>query len=325
MWLGIAIGPTFLKVGVVENDRLVYREVFPLEGRDLTGFLDEVDAVYQRVLTQFPAQGLGVALQAILSYPEGVVQHAPQLAFLQGEPLKFHLERRWSRSVVVASEAQMAAYGEYRLHPEVQRSQARHLVYLAVENGLSGGVVVDGRPYWGAHGWAGTIGHIPIQPDGPECTCGRRGCLEAFVTPQGILQRLQSVLWRHPQSRLRQIRLANLRVEDVLEAARFGDPAAQEVIEEAAQVLSLGVHMVASLLDPDVIVVGGSIVGSNDFFVEMVSQRAHAYGPAESSSTPLILPSHLKYFASVWGAALAAEMAQTAGRSSRPSRRKKSP
>ncbi len=322
MWLGIAIGPTFLKVGVVENDRLVYREVFPLEGRDLTGFLDEVDAAYQQVLTRFPVQGLGVALQAVLSYPEGVVQHATQLAFLQGEPLKFHLERRWSRSVVVASEAQMAAYGEYRLHPEVQRSQARHLVYLAVENGLSGGVVVDGRPYWGAHGWVGAIGHIPIQPDGPECTCGRRGCLEAFVTPQGILQRLQSVLWRHPQSRLRQIRMTNLRAEDVLEAARFGDPAAQEVIEEAAQALGLGVHMVVSLLDPDVVILGGSIVGSNDFFVEMVSQRARAYMPTGPSRTPLVLPSHLKYFASVWGAALVAEMVYQST-TPRPSRRKK--
>jgi len=322
VWLGIAIGPTFLKVGVVEGYRLTYREVFPLEGRDLTGFLDEVDAAYQRVLAQFPIRGLGVALQAVLSYPEGVVQHAPQLAFLQGEPLKFHLERRWSRSVVVASEAQLAAYGEYRLHPEVQRSQARHLVYLAVEGGLSGGIVVDGRPYWGAHGWAGAIGHIPIRPDGPACTCGRRGCLEAFVSPQGVLQRLQALLWRHPQSRLRQIRVANLRAEDVLEAARFGDPAAQEVIEEAAQVLGLGVYMVVSLLDPDVVILGGSIVGSNDFFVEMVSQRARAYMLTESSRMPLVLPSHLKYFSSVWGAALAAEMVSQVP-VSRPSRRKK--
>ncbi|MCS7312660.1 MAG: ROK family protein, partial [Acidobacteria bacterium] len=282
----------------------------PLEGRDLTGFLDEVDAVYQRVLNQLSVRGLGVALQAVLSYPEGVVQHAPQLVFLQGEPLKFYLERRWSRPVLVANEAQMAAYGEYRLHPEVQRSQARHLLYLAIESGLSGGIVVDGRPYWGAHGWAGTIGHVPIQSEGPECTCGRRGCLEAFVSPRGILQRLQALLWRHPQSRLRQIRVTNLRAEDVLEAARFGDPAAQEVIEEAAQALGLGVRMVVSLLDPDVVILGGSIVGSNDFFVEMVSQRARAYMPAELSRTLLILPSHLKYFASVWGAALAAEMAQ---------------
>lgn len=312
MWLGIAIGPTFLKVGIVEGQRLVYREVFPLEARDLGGLLAEADAAYRRVLDQWPVRGLGVALQAVVSYPDGVVRHAPQLAFLQGAPVKFHLERQWSRPVVVASEAQMAAYGEYRLHPEVQRGRSRHLVYLSVEGGLSGGIVVDGRPYWGAHGWAGLIGHIPVQPDGPPCPCGRRGCLEAFVSPQGMIQRLQSVLWRHPQSRLRQIRLANLRVEDVLEAARFGDPAAQEVIEEAAQALGLGVHMVASWLDPDVIVIGGSILGSNDFFVEMVAQRARAYMLAEASPVPLVLPSHLKYLASVWGAALAAETVLTA-------------
>ncbi len=319
MWLGIAVGPAFLKVGVVEGRRLTYREVFPLEGRDFEGFLAQVDAVYRRVLSQFPVQGLGVALQAIVSHPDGVVQHAPQMAFLQGEPVKFHLERQWSRPVVVASEAQMAAYGEYRLHPEVQRSRGRHLVYLSVESGLNGGVVIDGRPYWGAHGWAGAIGHIPVRPDGPVCACGRQGCLEAFVSPQGILWRLQSLLWRHPQSRLRQIRMANLRVEDVLEAARFGDPAAQEVIEEGAQALGLGVHIVVSLLDPDVVILGGSIVGSNDFFVEMVSQRARAYMPTESSRAPLVLPSHLKYFAGVWGAALAAEMVQAAP----PSRRKR--
>lgn len=129
-------------------------------------------------------------------------------------------------------------------------------VYLTVSSGVGAGVVSDGRSMRGAHGLAGEIGHLVIDPSGPRCACGRRGDVEAFAGGAALARRARAA-W--PASRLPDGRPAPRDAAGLFRLAREGDPAARAIANEAALALSHAIGALAAVVDPACIAVGGSI------------------------------------------------------------------
>jgi glucokinase len=180
---------------------------------------------------------------------------------------------------------------------------------VTLGTGIGGGLVLDGRVQVGAAGFAGEIGHMVVDPAGPPCPCGRRGCWERFASGAGLglLAREAALAGRLGEV----VRLAGgdaetVRGEDVSAAAAAGDPAAQQVIRQVGGWIGFGLANLAALLDPACFVLGGGVVEAGDLLI--VSARAAYAGQVEGGDrrpAAVIVPAAFGERAGAVGGALA--------------------
>lgn len=223
--------------GVVRHRLVVHADQRPA-GADAA--LDGIGRLASEARTLAEADGLIVA-GAALAVPglvgaDGVVRRAPNLGWydvdaparLRGVPALAGLP------LTVDNEANLAALGELRTG-----GVPASFVHISGEIGIGAGIVLDGVLYRGARGWSGEIGHIPIDPSGPTCRCGVRGCLEQYAGQEAIL------------------RGSGRSLEELAAHASDGDPATVAALHAAGTALGTAVATVVSLLDVDTIVLGG--------------------------------------------------------------------
>ncbi len=193
---------------------------------------------------------------------------APNLPQAQGVDWNQLLGSRLpGRTVLIENDANLAVLAEHRLG--AARGFA-HVLMVTLGTGIGGGLVLDGQVQVGAGGFAGEIGHMVVDPAGPECPCGRRGCWERFASGAGL-----GMLAREAAlaGRLREVvRLAggdpeSVRGEDVSAAAASGDPAAQQVIRQVGGWIGFGLANLAAVLDPECFVLGGGVVLAGDLLI----------------------------------------------------------
>jgi glucokinase len=176
-------------------------------------------------------------------------------------------DRLPGRTVLIENDANFAVLAEHRIGAAVGHD---HVVMVTLGTGIGGGLVVDGRVQVGAAGFAGEIGHMVVDPAGPPCPCGRRGCWERFASGAGLgmLAREAALAGRLGEV----VRLAGgdaetVRGEDVSAAAAAGDPGAQQVIREVGRWIGFGLANLAALLDPSCFVLGGGVVEAGDLLI----------------------------------------------------------
>jgi glucokinase len=216
-------------------------------------------------------------------------------------------DRLPGRAVVIENDANLAVLAEHRLGAA---RGFRHVVMVTLGTGIGGGIVVDDRVQVGASGFAGEIGHMVVDPNGPPCPCGRRGCWERFASGAGLglLAREAALAGRLGEV----VRLAggdpeSVRGEDVSAAAAAGDPAARRVIEEVGWWIGFGLANLAAVVDPACFVLGGGVVEAGSLLVD--SARAAFEELVEGSdSRPIakVVPAAFGERAGAVGGALAA-------------------
>jgi glucokinase len=172
------------------------------------------------------------------------------------------------RTLLIENDANFAVLAEQRL------GAARgydDVVMVTLGTGIGGGLMIDGRVQVGSAGFAGEIGHMVVDPNGPPCPCGRRGCWERFASGAGLgmLAREAALAGRLGEV----VRLAggdpeSVRGEDVSAAASAGDTAAQQVIREVGRWVGFGLANLAAVLDPACFVLGGGVVEAGDLLTE---------------------------------------------------------
>nr|MBA3443115.1 ROK family protein [Pyrinomonadaceae bacterium] len=143
---------------------------------------------------------------------------------------------------------------------------ARNIVYLTVSTGIGGGIVIDGEIYHGSHSFAGECGHMTLVPDGPLCSCGKRGCLEALCSGTAIARQAALAVGTGTNSRSVNVLLEmaggkpeNITAKLVFEAARAGDELALSLVDKVCDYLGLAVANLINLFDPEMVVIGGGV------------------------------------------------------------------
>jgi glucokinase len=181
------------------------------------------------------------------------------------------LEARLGKPCVIENDARAAAVG---LHKRRVLGTTDDIAYLAVGTGIAAGVILDGRLHRGARGLAGEIGHVVVDPQGPECACGLRGCLETFVSGPAIARRAAAAA---AQARadgrttaLDHLDPAALTAQDVYGAATDGDPLACELVEDVGRRLAWAIHLLVMAYDVDRVVLGGGVSHAGDTFVQPI-------------------------------------------------------
>jgi glucokinase len=238
---------------------------------------------------------------------EGIVFLSHHVPGWENIPLRDWLRRRFGVPVAVDNDANVAALGEWRFGAGQGYCS---LLYVTVSTGIGGGWILDGRIYHGADSLAGEIGHMTIQPGGPVCACGRRGCLEAVAAGPAVARRAQVRLTAEPQAGevLRKLVDGDVKAvtaKHVSQAVEAGDELARQVLEEAAQALGFGLGCAIALMNPERIVVGGGVAKSGERYFEAV--RAAARANVLPGMKVEIVPAVLGDDAPLWGAIALAE------------------
>jgi len=250
---------------------------------------------------------IGVSFGGPVSPNRGVTLLSHHVPGWEGFALKEWLFERFGVPVIVENDANAAAFGEWRYGAG---RGTRYLLYVTVSTGIGGGILIDGEIYHGADDLAGEIGHMTIDPNGPVCACGKKGCLEAFASGPAIVRRARELLAVFPEEGtiLRKYIATNpqeVSAKDISLAAQSGDSLAKRVLQEAGRALGFGLAQAVSLLNPERIVLGGGVIKAGEFFLRSVHEAARAY--AMPGARVEIVVAELGDEAPLWGAVALAE------------------
>lgn len=248
--------------------------------------------------------GIGVGAPGPVDVRRGAVVMAPNLPGWRDVPLREALRQRLGVAVHLANDASVAALGEHRFGAG---RGSQHMVYITVGTGIGGGLIIDGALYEGAAGGAGEVGHMVLEPQGPPCGCGARGCLEALAAGPAIARQAESALGGAAgrPSLLRGLAgglLGGVTAEMVVQAARQGDALSLEVLATAARYLGLGITNVVHLCNPELVVVGGSVAKAGELLLGPARRVLRQRGLPLLAEAVRVLPGELGDDAGTLGA-----------------------
>jgi len=221
-----------------------------------------------------PPEGVGVGVAGQIEKGTGTVIFAPNLKW-HNAPFEENLKKMLDLPVVILNDVRAAAWGEW-LHGAGKGCE--NLICIFVGTGVGGGIVSEGEMLAGARNSAGEIGHMVVLLDGPECTCGNRGCMEALAGGWAITRQAKERVKEEPEEGKRLLGLAEGEVEKITgqmvdEAAADGDRLATEVIDRAVAALAAGTTSLVNALSPERIVFGGGVIEGSPEFIGRIEEK----------------------------------------------------
>lgn len=186
----------------------------------------------------------------------GLVFQPPNLPGWNEVPLRDILEERLGKPAFVSNDANAAALAEHRFGAG---RGTRHLIYVTVSTGVGGGVITNDRLLLGAHGASGEIGHIVVDPAGPRCNCGNRGCVESLASGPAITSHFIDRMREGRDTTLAGLPIEQITTTRIVMAAESGDGLAIDVLAEAGRWLGIAIANMLHLFDPEIVVIGGGV------------------------------------------------------------------
>jgi glucokinase len=265
-YLGIDIGGSSIKAGVVTDDGRVLQKQFAPSALEhgLEAGLANLERISREVVAGSGVgweaiRAVGVAAPGTMDIPAGIVFHPFNLPGWRNLPLRDMVSERLGKLAVLQNDANAAALGETWLGAG---KNARSLMFWTLGTGVGGGIVLDGKVWEGAHSHAAECGHIIIQHEGgPQSEFGIHGCVELYVGARALVRRCREALESGRKSTLELEAATNgdLTPLVIAEAAEAGDGLARSLILESAKYLAVGTVNVIHILNPEMVLVGGAM------------------------------------------------------------------
>ena len=308
--LALDFGGTKLAAGVVNlgfRQWVDYQRRLSPADADVSTDLEIMRSLIHSLLQDTKPAAMGVSFGGPVDAITGTVRLSHHVKGWENMPLRDLLYKEFGVPVSVDNDANVAALGEHRFGAGQGYDS---LLYITVSTGVGGGWILNGQPWRGAEGMAGELGHMVVDPTGPLCLCGKRGCVERFASGPYMAQNARELL--EPLRRGEVLRglvggdLELLTGQMVSEAAALGDELAQEVLHKAAWALGVGIGNVANLINPELFVLGGGVTKAGEGFWNVVQQVARETALPEVHFK--IMPAALGDEAPLWGAVALAEL-----------------
>lgn len=234
----------------------------------------------------------------------GTVKSPPIMPGWDSYPIRAHLEELWGCPVVVNNDAELGALGEWAFG--AGRGE-RHLAYIKVGSGIGAGLLLNGQIYGGSVGAAGEIGHVTLVENGPRCTCGNYGCLEALAGGKAIAERAITAVKAGQRTQLSSIQpIERITAKDVAVAARLGDRLAQQITADAGRYLGIALSSLVNLFNPGIVVVGGGVAQMGDLLLEPIRQAVEERSLQAAANSVRIVAAMLGSRSSSMGAVVRA-------------------
>lgn len=288
---GVDIGGTTIKIGLfsVEGDLIEKWEIRTNKEDNGKYILKEIadfihSTIKEKNIDKTDVFGVGLGVPGPVN-KNGVVNGCVNLGWNA-----FNVENEFNEisgfSVKVGNDANVAALGEMW---QGAGKGYQDVLMVTLGTGVGGGCVLDGKIVSGIHGAGGEIGHMPVKDDEPiACNCGNHGCLEQYVSATGIVTQAKKVLDQDARS-------SSLRNYECLEAkhvydeAKNGDVVANEIVDSTCKILAKALAQICSVIDPEIIVIGGGVSKAGDILTSRITQSFKKYVFNACAQTPIVL------------------------------------
>ncbi len=286
--VGIDVGGTYIKAGVVINPPKV--ENFKSIATQPARLVDQLIEIVE----EFEPEAMGVGVPGLVA--NGILYSSPNLPETNNLRLEEILKSRLKIPVSVANDAGMIALGEWKYGAG---KGTHNLLLLTLGTGVGGGLILDDKLYTGA-GFAGEVGHIIIDPNGPPCGCGSYGCLESFVGSGALEQRAHQGIRIGIKTSLSNYKKITPKI--ISEEAYNGDKFAHSIIETDGYYLGIGIAGLCAVLDPEIVVLGGGVSRAGEILFNKIKEEVnHRLYLRKKMS---IVPTELGDLAGILGSAL---------------------
>jgi glucokinase len=306
--IGIDAGGTKLLGGVVDEALAVHHRVHRrILGLDQNELLDTlVDAVEEARSAAPDADLVGFGIPALVRPATGSVMVSNHLP-LDGVPFRDLMSERLGVSVRVDNDSNVAMLAEHRAGVARGVDDA---VLLALGTGIGGGLLLGGEIYRGSEGAGAELGHIVVDPDGPDCPgdCPGRGCLEAFASGNAIGRAGEVAAQANPGSALGKALAVGREITGglVTELAHDGDLLAREVLAEAGRWLGIGIVTLVNIFNPELVIVGGGASAAGDLMLDAAREVLAERGLPPNRQMVRVVLAHFGSEAGMMGAAMLA-------------------
>lgn len=279
--IGIDIGGTFLKAGVVSEEGQILATAarptaFP---RPVDAIIDDIagaatDALEKAGLTLADVSFVGCGCPGTVNQQTRRIERADNLGFVQ-TPLVDELEARLGKPVMAENDANTALLGEWIAGAA---KGAANCVCITLGTGVGGGVIVENRMVRGVNSAGAELGHMVIVPNGNQCNCGRKGCWETYASVTALIRQTKAAMTAHPESAMWSLAptLEEVNGRTAWDAMRAGDAVGTAVVDQYIEYVGIGVVNMINIFQPEVLCVGGAISKEGDRLLKPLAEKAAA-------------------------------------------------
>ncbi len=310
-YLGVDLGGTNIVAGVVDEEYniLVKESVKTNSNRPAAEVIADIIAVAKKAvesanLTMDQIENVGVGAPGTANKDTGIIEYSNNLKWDE-VPLKQMMEDGLQKPVFVENDANAAAFGEFLAGAGKDHNS---LVAITLGTGVGGGVITDGKILTGFSYAGAELGHSVIVAHGRHCTCGRDGCLEAYVSATGLINATKEAMQEDKQSAMWEIcdgNLENVNGKTAFDGMRKGDATSIDVVNTFIDYLSIGIANFINIFQPEILCIGGGICKEGDTLIKPLTEKVipQTYARKEENRTKIVV-AKLGNDAGVIGAAM---------------------
>lgn len=297
-YAGLDLGGTFVKGGLVDEEgNILIKDKIPT-GRerpyaqiaaDMAQLVKDLAARAGLQPGQVVAAGIGSP--GLIDAENGTIVYSNNIRW-ENVPLCAEVQKHLGVPVCITNDANAAALGENFCGAG---RQFQSMVFITLGTGVGGGIILDGKLYEGYRSAGGEIGHMVIERGGWQCTCGRRGCFEAYASATGLIRRTREAMERCKESAMWRIAgsLDKVDGKTAFDGMRAGDVCAAQVVEEYISYLADGVINLVNIFRPEAIVLGGGVCAEGEALLQPLRDavQPHLFGGGEYAPLRIVAAS----------------------------------
>lgn len=268
-YVGIDLGGTNIVAGVInENFEILSKAQtktnLPRHAKEICEDMISVTkgAIKSAGLHTEDIESIGIGTPGIANSDHGVIEYSCNLGF-ENVHMEQIFRQKINLPVYIENDANAAAYGEYIAGAA---KGAKDAVCITLGTGVGGGIIIDGKIYSGFNYAGAEIGHMVIEVDGPQCTCGRKGCFEVFSSATGLTRMTKEAMDRNTDSLMHEMakNYGKINARLAFDAMRQGDKTAKEVVDKYIKYLAAGITNTINIFQPDILCIGGGVCNEGD-------------------------------------------------------------
>ncbi|MBC7877004.1 MAG: ROK family transcriptional regulator [Anaerolineales bacterium] len=306
----IEMGATHVNIALADFSAKIIEETYiPLDIKQGPQVcLTAVSRILHELLDQngidiATVMAVGVGVPGPVITDAGMVVSPPIMPGWDGFPIRDTLQKEWGCPVSLNNDAELGALGEWAYG--AGRGE-KNLAFIKVGSGIGAGLIINQQIYGGTTGSAGEIGHLTIDENGPLCSCGNRGCMEAFAGGNAIALQAKKLVESGKRTLLSNIPIENLTAQEVAKAARRGDLPSQEIIMRAGTFIGIAIAGLVNLFNPGAVIIGGGVAQAGDLLTNPIRQAVRERSLRASEQSVHITTSMLGRRSALMGAVVQA-------------------